>query len=63
MPDDPENNWSALRQLELESIYELIREGFDTNEEGERHAERGWDLGFRCPPSRLWPKYSEHNLN
>ena len=63
MPDAPENNWRAFRQLELESIYELIRIGFDSNAEAERQAEIGWKAGFRCPPPRIWPKYSDHNLN
>ena len=63
MPNRPDDNWRAFRQLELESLYELIREGFDSNEEAERHAERGWGLGIRPPPVRIWPKYSDQNLN
>jgi len=62
-PSKPDKDWRALRQLELESLYELIREGFDSNEAAERHAERGWDLGVRAPPARVWPQYSRQNLN
>ena len=48
MPDRPDDNWRALRQLELESLYEMIRENFDSDEEAMRTAEVGWELGARA---------------
>ena len=56
MPDRPDDNWRALRQLELESLYEMIRAECDSNEEAERRAETLWELGGRAKMIHLWAR-------
>lgn len=55
-PDDSDNNWCALRQLEVESLYEMIRGECGSNENAQDWAETLWALGGRANMIHLWAK-------